>query len=100
MTAYVLLEIEVTDMSALAEYREIGQKAVAEFGGDYLAVNAKAEALEGSWDGTKGYTLLAFDSVEKARAWHDSDTYAPGKAIAERAMIRRVTILPGLGEAV
>jgi uncharacterized protein (DUF1330 family) len=98
MTAYVLLEIEVTDLAALSEYREIGQKAVAEFGGEYLMVNAKPEAVEGTWDGTKGLTLLSFSSMEKARAWYNSDTYAPGIEIAKKAMIRRVAILPGLGE--
>lgn len=98
MTAYVLLEIQVTDMAAMADYREIAQKAVAEFGGEYLMINAKPESVEGTWDGTKGLTMLAFGSMEQARAWYNSDTYAPGIEIARKATIRRLAILPGLGE--
>lgn len=99
MTAYVLLEIEVTDLGALADYRDIARQAVAEFGGDYLAINAGPESFEGSWDGTKRFTLLTFGSMEKARAWYTSDSYAPGIAIAKKAMIRRIALLPGLDEA-
>ncbi|MFF7158432.1 DUF1330 domain-containing protein [Streptomyces sp. NPDC008139] len=100
MTAYVLLEIQVTDMAAMADYREIAQKAVAEFGGEYLMINARPEAVEGTWDGAKGLTLLSFSSVEQARAWYNSDTYAPGIEIAKKATVRRLAILPGFGEAV
>jgi uncharacterized protein (DUF1330 family) len=37
MPAYVVLDIEVTDADAFAEYKELGPPAVATYGGRYLA---------------------------------------------------------------
>ncbi|MEV6011144.1 DUF1330 domain-containing protein [Streptomyces sp. NPDC051976] len=99
MTAYVLIEVELIDLEAMGEYRELARKAVAEFDGQFLAVNAAPEPVEGDWDPKKNFTLLSFPSMERARAWYDSDTYAPGKEIAKRATLRRISYLTGLDEA-
>ena len=99
MTAYVLVEVELIDLEAMGEYRELARKSVAEFDGQFLAVNSAPESVEGDWSPKKRFTLISFSSVEQARAWYSSETYAPGKEIAKRATLRRMSFLPGLYEA-
>src|SRR5260370_6403894 len=47
MSAYVVLQIEVTDAEKLAQYREIATPIVQKYGGRYLARGGRMDVVEG-----------------------------------------------------
>lgn len=95
MTAYVLAEVEVTEPESAADYRRIAAAAIDQYGGRYLVRNEVPEPVEGEWPAARRVVLLEFDTIERARDWYSSDAYAPGIKVAQRAMIRRIALLPG-----
>jgi uncharacterized protein (DUF1330 family) len=52
------------------------------------------ETLEGAWRPGR-LVVLAFDSVERARAWYESETYAEARALRQRASTGSVLIVEG-----
>lgn len=78
MTAYVIVDIEVTDPPGYQTYKDAAPAAVAQFGGKYLARGGRTEVLEGDWRPNR-IVILAFESVERARQWLDSAEYAPAR---------------------
>ncbi|MGA8272786.1 MAG: DUF1330 domain-containing protein [Candidatus Sulfotelmatobacter sp.] len=95
--AYVMAEVEVTDPSpdALKEYGMKNPGIVAAFNGHYLVAGGKTQSLEG--EAPKGFiVVIAFDSMEKARAWYDSPDYAAIKPMRQRATKSRIFIAEGV----
>jgi uncharacterized protein (DUF1330 family) len=94
MPAYVVVDIEVTDPSKYERYKELAGAAVAKHGGRYLARGGKTEVLEGSWQ-PKRFVILEFPSVEKARAWWDSQDYAEAKAVRQGSSRTSMVVTEG-----
>ena len=78
MSAYVIVDIAVSDPAVYEEYKKLAPAAVAACGGKYLARGGRTETLEGGWSPSR-LVILEFESVEKAKAWLDSDVYAGAK---------------------
>ncbi|MBS0319569.1 MAG: DUF1330 domain-containing protein [Proteobacteria bacterium] len=81
MTAYVVVDIDVTDPVRYDQYKQLAQVAIPAHGGRYLARGGRSQVLEGAWN-PKRLVVLQFDSIEAAVAWHRSSEY--GAAIAAR----------------
>jgi len=95
--AYVMAEVEVTDPNpdAMKEYALKNPAIVAAFNGRYLVAGGKTQSLEG--EPPKGFiVVIAFDSMEKARAWYDSPDYAAIKPMRQRATRSRIFIAEGV----
>jgi uncharacterized protein (DUF1330 family) len=92
---YVIAEAEVTDPAALQNYAQKVEETLAPFNHHYVVRTNKIQALEG--DAPKGrLVVIAFDSVEKARAWYDSPAYAAIRPIRQNAAKSRIFIVEGL----
>ena len=73
--AYVVAEVAIHDADAFAkEYAPKVAGTVQAYGGRFLT-SGKLTALEG--DTPERFVIIAFDSLEKARAWYDSPEYQP-----------------------
>lgn len=94
MAAYVIVEIETADAALMAEYRDLARPIVEAHGGRYLARGGATVTLEGGWDPQR-VVILEFPSVDAARAWWESDEYAPLKAMRHRAGTSRMLIVEG-----
>src|SRR3974377_1617466 len=71
--AYVVAEVAIHDADAFArEYAPRVAGTVQSYGGRFLP-SGKLTQLEGSLP--QRFVIIAFDSVEKARAWYDSPEY-------------------------
>lgn len=55
------------------EYLERIQATLDPYGGRFLVHGAEVEVREGDWPGT--IVVIAFPSVDRARAWYDSGEY-------------------------
>jgi len=83
MSAYVIVDIEVTDPTGYEEYKKLAPEAVKLFGGKYLTRGGYNETLEGDWH-AKRLVILEFESVERAKQWLNSPEYAPARALRHK----------------
>ena len=74
MAAYLFADIEVTDPTAYAEYRQGAPAVVAAYGGRYLARGGGAELLEGEVRPGR-LVLLEFPNMARLRAFYQSPEY-------------------------
>jgi uncharacterized protein (DUF1330 family) len=85
---------EILDPAKMAAYVQLAGPAIESAGGRYLARAMPAQVYEA---GARERTVLVeFDSVEQARAAHDSPAYQKALAALEGGVIRDVRIVPGL----
>jgi len=94
MTAYVIVDIEVTDPAGFQEYLNVAGPIVAKYGGRLLAAGPPAALLEGRWH-PKGVTLIEFPSVEHAQQWHTAPEYQAPKQLRQRAAKSNMVLLEG-----
>ena len=95
MTAYwVSLNTEITDEAKLSAYAELAAPALRAAGGTFVARGLPEHVYEA---GQKTRTvLIRFDSVEAARAAHDSPAYQEALAALDGGAIRDLRIVPGV----
>jgi uncharacterized protein (DUF1330 family) len=95
MTAYIVLDIVVTDPVRYAEYKELAAPTVAQYGGKYIVRGGKAENLEGDWSPAR-IVILQFERVEQAKNWLNSAEYGPAKELRHQTAVTRSIIVEGL----
>jgi uncharacterized protein (DUF1330 family) len=84
----------VSNREALAAYAKLAGPAITAGGGRFLARGTPAHVYEG---GIKERTVLVeFDSVEAARAAHDSPAYQEALAALAGGADREIRIIEGL----
>ncbi len=94
MTAYVIVDIEVTDPAGFQEYQKVAGPIVAKYGGRLLAAGPPAATLEGGWH-PKGVTIIEFPSIEQAKQWHTAPEYQAPKQLRQRAAKSHIVLLEG-----
>jgi uncharacterized protein (DUF1330 family) len=92
---YVVAEVEVNDSATFAKYAAAVPGTLAPFNAQYLVRGGKIEAVEGDAPKQR-FIVIAFDSVEKARAWEDSPAYEAIKPIRHASAHSRVFIAEGV----
>ena len=95
MAAYVIVDIGVIDRDRYEEYKAAAPRSIAEFGGRYLARGGRAETLEGAWTPSR-IVILEFPSYEQARAWWNSETYAPAKRLRHATARTKMILVDGV----
>ena len=94
MTAYVIGEIEVTDLGTYEEYRKQVPAVIAKYGGRYLVRGGRVEPLEGGWS-PKRLVVVEFPSMEQALKWYRSAEYAPLIKVRQKASRGDLAIVEG-----
>jgi uncharacterized protein (DUF1330 family) len=95
MTAYwISVYREILDEAKLAAYAELAGPALREAGGTFVARGLPEQTYE-SGESTRT-VLIEFDSVEAARAAHDSPAYQEALAALDGGAVRDMRILPGV----
>jgi uncharacterized protein (DUF1330 family) len=84
----------VRDPDALIEYRRRNTDAVANHGGRFVVRGGEAELLEGSWD-TVRMVVIEFPDTDAARAWWESEEYAPLKEMRRDASDTNIVLVEG-----
>jgi uncharacterized protein (DUF1330 family) len=95
MTAYVVVDIKITDPDKYEAYKKLAPPAVEAYGGKYIARGGRTVTLEGGWEPDR-LVILQFDSVEQAEAWWKSEEYAAAKMLRHGSADSRMVILEGL----
>lgn len=94
MSAYVLVEVRVTNPEPYAAYRDLATASVARHGGRFLARGGAITPLEGDWRPER-LVMIEFPSVEAARAWYDSADYQDALKIRLANSVGRALIVEG-----
>ncbi|WP_088280471.1 DUF1330 domain-containing protein [Ideonella sp. A 288] len=77
--AYVIVDMQITDMEQYKQYMAAAPAAVAAFGGEYLVRGGRHEVLEGQWQPAR-VAMLRFPSLEQAKAFYDAEQYRAARA--------------------
>ena len=94
MPAYVVVDIEVKDPEAYEGYKTLSSKAVAAYGGRFLARGGACETLEGTWH-PKRFVILEFPSAARAKEWWSSEEYRPARKIRQAAAATEMVLVEG-----
>src|SRR5579864_5853516 len=77
MKYYVVVEIDITDESWVAEYVKNVTRMVEQQGARYLARTSKIEKLEGERKAPQLMVIIEWPSKEVAEAFYRSSEYRP-----------------------
>jgi uncharacterized protein (DUF1330 family) len=94
MSAYVIVEIDVTDPDKYKDYMAASPGAVAAGGGKFIVRGGATVPLEGGWE-PKRIVVLEFPDLETAERWYHSDEYQAAKKLREGAADFRAIAVAG-----
>jgi len=93
--AYIISEVdELQDLPTLQKYGGKVGETLATFNHHFIVRGGKPQALEG--EPPKGFVVLVFDSVEKAREWYYSPAYQAIKPFRQNSTKGRFFIVEGV----
>ena len=95
MSAYVILDITVTDNGLFEEYKQLAPDTIEAYGGRYLARGGTVESLEGDWTPNR-IVILEFDSMDKAKTWMNSPEYREARAMRHQAATSCTIVVEGV----
>ena len=94
MSAYIVVQVEVTEPAGYDEYKKMVPSSLAAYGGKFVVRGGACETLEGSWQ-PKRLVVLEFPSVAKAKQWWASDEYRDAKALRQRTAKTEMIVVEG-----
>lgn len=94
MTAYVIVEMAITDPVAIEEYRRLAGASVVQYGGRFIVRGGKLDFLEGGWTPER-IVVLEFPNRDQARTWWSSPEYSAARVIRDRAARTRMILVEG-----
>lgn len=94
MTAYLVVEVEVKDAERYADYRAMVPASLEAYGGRFLVRGGAVETLEGEWKPSR-IVILAFDSVEQAKRWWDSEEYREARNLRQASAETKMIVVEG-----
>lgn len=97
MSAYAIGLLEDLQFGPdIVTYLQRIDATLAPFGGEFLVHGTRPELKEGKFGGD--CVVIAFPSMEQARAWYDSDAYAPLIPMRTQHSRSTVFLLEGVKE--
>lgn len=98
MSAYVIVQVEVTDWDKFREYLKETPGTIVRHGGKYVARAGETETLEGP-ENNKRIVVIEFPSMQHAREWYRSPEYQRVKLLRESAAIGHLIAIEGYDDS-
>ena len=95
MKGYVVMDAEIIDTEAYAEFAANVPTAIAAHGGRLLVRSSDIEAIQGDWL-PKRIVILEFDSLDAAKGYIGSAEYAALDDVRRRATKADIVVVGGL----
>ncbi|HEX2997932.1 MAG TPA: DUF1330 domain-containing protein [Anaerolineales bacterium] len=95
MTAYVIVDIDVTDPVRYEEYKRLAAPTVELYGGKYIARGGKTEILEGDWSPHR-LVILQFESSDQAKKWLYSNEYSGPRELRHQTAVSNMVLVEGV----
>jgi uncharacterized protein (DUF1330 family) len=94
MPAYIIVDIDIVDPVGYEQYKNLAGATVESYGGKYIVRGGKSEVLEGNWS-PKRVVILQFDSIERAKAWLNSEEYREPRKMRHRTARTNMIVVEG-----
>ena len=94
MSAFIIVQVEVTDPAGYDDYKKMVPSSLAAYGGKFAVRGGACETLEGSWQ-PKRVVVLEFPTVARAKQWWASDEYRAAKALRQREARTEMIVVEG-----
>lgn len=94
MPAYVIFDVDVSDVDGYARYTPLSGASVASHGGRFVVRGGDPEPLEGGWTPSR-IVVIEFPDATAARAWYDSEEYQQARPLRQAASSGRGIIVSG-----
>jgi uncharacterized protein (DUF1330 family) len=96
MSAYVIVDTKISNPEVYEEYKALARPLVEAHGGIYRARGGDMDVVESDlWTPTR-IVMLEFKDMDSARAFMDSEEYAPIKAIRHANAKCTTVIIDGM----
>lgn len=95
MSAYIIVEVDITDPERFKAYQAMVPATIAAFGGKYRVRGGEVETLEGSWNPSR-VVVIEFESVEKAKRWWDSEEYREARDLRQATSTAKMIVVQGV----
>lgn len=95
MSAYVIYDVDIHDMTRYQDYMQRVKPAIEAAGGRYLARGGPHKVYEGDWE-PKRLVLFEFPSMEAVNAFYNSPEYHTIKPIRDECSSARIIAVEGL----
>jgi uncharacterized protein (DUF1330 family) len=95
MPAYIIVDIDIVDSVGYEQYKNLAGATVESYGGKYIVRGGKSEVLEGNWS-PKRVVILQFDSIERAKAWLNSEEYREPRKMRHRTARTNMIVVEGM----
>jgi uncharacterized protein (DUF1330 family) len=92
--AYTVAEVEVTDPATFQKYGEATRSSIPAAGGRFIARGGKTFVVNGP--PPKQIVLIQWDSLEKAQAFFESDSYKQLVPIRDKGSNFRAFVIEGV----
>ncbi|MCP4876493.1 MAG: DUF1330 domain-containing protein [Gammaproteobacteria bacterium] len=95
MSAYIIVDTEIENAEAYEEYKKLAKPIAEKFGGVYRVRGGDMEVRETDlWSPTR-MVIIEFPDMDSARAFVDSEEYAPVKPLRRNNAKCTLAILSG-----
>jgi uncharacterized protein (DUF1330 family) len=94
MSAYIIVQVKVNEPLEYELYKSLTPASIHTFGGRFVVRGAAVETLEGNWNPGR-LVVLEFPDVATAKAWWESEAYAPAKEIRQRTAETEMILVEG-----
>ena len=95
MSAYIIVQANITDIEKYKVYLEKVTPIVKKYSGEYLVRGGKYEKMLGNWEYERT-VIIKFPSFKLAKDFHNSAEYEPIKKIREENSIGNLIIIEGV----
>lgn len=95
MSAYVIVDIEITDPMGYERYKAMASNTVELYGGRYVARGGRSEILEGDWKPHR-VVILEFESIARARQWLESPEYREARRLRHQTARSNMIVVEGV----
>ena len=95
MSAYIIVDVQVTDPEVYKGYTKLVPATVEAYGGKFIVRGGAAENMEGDWEPNR-VVVLEFESVAQAKAWYNSAEYREPKGIRHSASHAKMIVVEGV----
>ena len=95
MKGYFIFEETIHDAAEFERYKSLTPQTVEKYSGAFVVRGGTLEAVEGAFDHQR-LVIIAFPSVEAARAWYDSEDYAEAKALRQKISTGNAFLVEGV----
>lgn len=94
MSAYIIVEIEITDPVGYEEYKKQAAATVHKHGGKYIVRGGTTEVLEGDWN-PKRIVVLEFPTMKRAKEWLNCEEYCEPRKMRHRTAKTNMIVVEG-----